>query len=144
MGIHFIRHPNKLEVDAHSDDMEKIGKLEKSTPDNNEKSYPELPTPIRPIIKAVPPSKRASNQHDRRQIQPSLNKCMNIDNAHLPKEITEIIATRRRQERGWHLVFQSAQAFTATLIALFQSIKRMLKEKRLSISECTFGKQSHA
>ncbi|POS81842.1 hypothetical protein EPUL_006723, partial [Erysiphe pulchra] len=28
---------------------------------------------------------------------------MNIDNAYLPKEITEIIEARRRQERAWHV-----------------------------------------
>ncbi|KHJ31262.1 putative eka-like protein [Erysiphe necator] len=59
--------------------------------------------PQRPIIMAIPPSKRASSQHDGRQVQPSPNKHMNIDDAYLPKEITEIIAARRRQERAWHI-----------------------------------------
>ncbi|POS82234.1 hypothetical protein EPUL_005775, partial [Erysiphe pulchra] len=65
---------------------------------------PDSIAPIRPIIMALPPSKRASSQHDGRQVQPSLNKYMDIDNAYLSKEITEIIAARRRQERAWHYV----------------------------------------
>ncbi|KHJ35305.1 putative eka-like protein [Erysiphe necator] len=53
---------------------------------------------LKPIIKPVPPSKRAA-QHD---AEPESRNETNFSHDYLPRELANIIAARQRQERAWH------------------------------------------
>ncbi|KHJ36313.1 putative eka-like protein [Erysiphe necator] len=74
-----------------------------SPPPTASPSPPSLPQPDntlegRKILKPTIPSKRTIPD----RISPIGSKNTDIENAFLPKELAEIIATRQRRERAWH------------------------------------------
>ncbi|KHJ35103.1 putative eka-like protein [Erysiphe necator] len=74
-----------------------------SPPPTASPSPPSLPQPDntlegRKILKPTIPSKRTIPD----RISPIGSKNTDIENAFLPKELAEIIATRQRHERAWH------------------------------------------
>ncbi|KHJ34773.1 putative eka-like protein [Erysiphe necator] len=48
---------------------------------------------------------------------------MNIDDAYLPKEITEIIAARRRQERAWHIRLSICASIYSNIVSTLSIYK---------------------
>ncbi|POS82785.1 hypothetical protein EPUL_003993 [Erysiphe pulchra] len=53
----------------------------------------------RPILKPIAPSKRLTSG----RIPQNCSESTEMENAFLPKELAEVIATRQRRERAWHV-----------------------------------------
>ncbi|POS84842.1 hypothetical protein EPUL_003598, partial [Erysiphe pulchra] len=53
----------------------------------------------RPILKPTAPSKRPTSG----RISQNCSESTDMENAFLPKELAEVIATRQRRERAWHV-----------------------------------------
>ncbi|POS86199.1 hypothetical protein EPUL_004446 [Erysiphe pulchra] len=81
---------------------------------------PNSIAPIRPIIMTVLPSKRASSQHGVYEHR---------WNAYLPKEITEIIAVRRRQERAWHVRLSTCASICSNIDSTLSIYKEDVERK---------------